>query len=95
MIVGEEDITKEDHIEVITAAGSSLAQLEQVCGTTIELYDLGTSHHISPSHNCFMTYQSIPPIPIRGVNGSMFYAVRTRNLRIKVPNGKSFTPIIL
>jgi hypothetical protein len=95
MIVREEDIAKEDHIEVVAAAGSSLVWLEWVHSTTIELYNLGMSHHISPSHNHFMTYQSIPPIPIRGANRSRFYAVGTGNLRIEVPDGKSSTPIIL
>jgi hypothetical protein len=68
MIVREEDIAEEDHIEVVAAAGSSLAWLEWVCGTTIKLYNLGASCHILPSCNRFMTYQSIPPIPIRGAN---------------------------
>jgi hypothetical protein len=95
MIVGEEDIAKEDYIKVIIAAGSSLAQLERVHGTTIELYNSGASRHVFPSHNHFMTYQSIPPIPIRGANGSVFYAVGTGNLRIEVPDGESSTPIIL
>jgi hypothetical protein len=70
-------------------------QLEWVRSTTIKLYDSGISHHILPSCDYFMTYQSIPPIPIRGANRSVFYAVETGNLRIEVPDGESSTPIIL
>jgi hypothetical protein len=95
MIVGEEDVAKEDHIKVVAAAESSLAQPEWVHGTTIELYDSGASRHILPSRNCFMTYQLILSIPIRGANRSVFYTVGTGNLRIEVSDGESSTPIIL
>ena len=95
MIIGEEDVAEEDHVEVVAAAGSSLVQPEWVRGTSIELYDSGASRHMTPSRDRFLTYQSIPRIPIKGANGSVFYAVGTGNLRIEVPDGEPSTPIIL
>ena len=46
-----------------TVAGRSPAQVEQLCGAT-ELYDSGTSCHMSPFRECFITYQSILPCAI-------------------------------
>jgi hypothetical protein len=60
-----------------------------------ELYNSGASRHMSPFGKKFTNYKSIPPHPITAVDKQIFYAVGTGDLRIKVPNGESFTPIVL
>ena len=81
-------------VEVAAAAGTSPAQPEQVRGTA-ELYDSGTSRHMSPSCECFIAYRTIEPIPIKAANKGMFYAVGTGDLQVEVPHGESLTPIVL
>jgi hypothetical protein len=60
-----------------------------------ELYNSGASRHMSPFGKKFTNYKSIPPRPITAADKWIFYAVGTGDLRIKVPNGKSSTPIVL
>ena len=42
-----------------------------------------------------MSYQSIPLCTIKAADKWVFYAVRTRNLKIEVPNGESSTTVLL
>jgi hypothetical protein len=60
-----------------------------------ELYDFRASRHMSPFGKKFTNYKSILPCPITATDKRIFYAVGTGDLRIEVPNGKSFTPIVL
>jgi hypothetical protein len=60
-----------------------------------ELYDFRASRHMSPFGKKFTNYKSILPCPITATDKQIFYAVGTGDLRIEVPNGKSFTPIVL
>jgi len=50
---------------------------------------------MSPFGKQFTNYHSIPLQAITTADKQVFYAVGTRDLRIKVPNGKSSTPITL
>ena len=50
---------------------------------------------MSPFHNCFVTYHSIPPRTISAADTQTFYMVGTGDLRIEVPNGEFSTPVIL
>jgi hypothetical protein len=50
---------------------------------------------MSPSHERFITYQRIEPIPIKAANKGVFYAIGTGDLRVEVPNGESSTSITL
>jgi hypothetical protein len=40
-----------------------------------ELYDSGVSQHLSPSHEHFINFISIPPKPIRGADNSTFNTI--------------------
>jgi hypothetical protein len=60
-----------------------------------ELYNSEVSRHMSPFGKKFTNYKSIPLHPITAADKQIFYAVGMGDLRIKVPNGESFTPIVL
>ena len=60
-----------------------------------ELYDSGASCHMSPFRHQFISYRSIPPRPIMAADKRHFFAKGMGDLRIQVPNGESFTPVIL
>jgi hypothetical protein len=63
--------------------------------TESELYDSGASCHMSPFRQQFVSYRSIPPCPIMAADKCVFYANGIRDLRICIPNGESYTPVIL
>ena len=63
--------------------------------TQSELYDSGASCHMSPFRQQFISFRPIPPHPILAADKRYFYAEGMGDLRIRVPNGESFTPIIL
>ena len=75
-------------------AGSSPVRVEQVRGAS-ELYDSGASRHMSPYRERFVSYQSIPLRAITTTDKRIFYAIGTRDLQIKVPNGTSTTSVLL
>ena len=54
----EDYINNDQRNYAAAVAGRSPAQAEQLCGAT-ELYDSGTSWHMSPFCKCFITYRSI------------------------------------
>jgi hypothetical protein len=56
-------------------------------GAIIELYDSGTTRHISPYHEHFETMSSIPPKPFVAANKQRFNATGIGELVIEVPNG--------
>ncbi|KAG2335524.1 hypothetical protein BDR05DRAFT_839424, partial [Suillus weaverae] len=53
----------------------------------IELYDSGTTRHISPYREHFETMSSIPPKPFVAANKQRFNATGIGELVIEVPNG--------
>jgi hypothetical protein len=60
-----------------------------------ELYDSGASCHMSPFRHQFISYRSTDPRPIMVVDKCLFFATGVGDLRIQVPNGDTFTPVIL
>ena len=52
-----------------------------------ELYDSGVSQHLSPCHECFLNFVSIPPKPIRGADNGTFNTIGHGDLPIYLPNG--------
>ena len=50
---------------------------------------------MSPFCDCFVSYKEIAPHTIMAANKRVFYAIRTRDLEIEVPHGKSSTTVIL
>ena len=79
--------------KVAAAAGKAGAQAEP--GTTTKLFDSSASRHMSPFWSRFMNYKEIEPRPIQAADKRIFHAVGLGDLKIEVPKGTSFTPIIL
>ncbi|KIK81024.1 hypothetical protein PAXRUDRAFT_157076, partial [Paxillus rubicundulus Ve08.2h10] len=63
--------------------------------TAIELYNSGASQHLSPYHNHFVNFVSIPPKPITTVDKHTFDAIGRGNLHIEIPNRESKTRVLL
>jgi Pol polyprotein len=61
----------------------------------IDLYDSGSTCHISPFWHHFTSFHSIPSHPISTANQGIFYAIEKGDLRINIPNGDKSVPIIL
>jgi hypothetical protein len=77
-------------------AGCSLVWSEHGHGQMQgELYNSRASRHMSLFGKQFTNYKTIPPCPITTADKRIFYAVGMGDLRIKVPNSKSSTPIVL
>ena len=55
--------------------------------THTELYDLGTTHHISLYHNMFNNFIDIAPKSLNAANKQRFTAIGQGDLVIEVPNG--------
>ncbi|OAX31640.1 hypothetical protein K503DRAFT_660552, partial [Rhizopogon vinicolor AM-OR11-026] len=53
----------------------------------IELYDSGSTRHISPYKERFETLSDIPPKPFTAANKQTFNAVAVGEMVIEVPNG--------
>jgi hypothetical protein len=64
-------------------------------GTEAELYNSGTSQHMSPFQHRFTNLRSIPPRPITAANNRVFYTTGMGDLQIDVPNGSESTCITL
>ena len=64
-------------------------------GNFPELYDSGASQHLSPYHECFLNFVSIPPKPIRGADNGMFNTIGHDDLPIYLPNGDTRSHILL
>jgi len=64
-------------------------------GHTLELYDLGASHHMTPYQHLLKNYSPTTDKLINATNQQSFHAVSTGNLHITIPNDKSTTPIML
>src|SRR6267142_1251595 len=82
--------------DIVATAGCTQSQPSQGCMRALgKLYNSGALCHMSPFSERFTNYHSIPPHTITTTDKQVFYAVGTGDLRIKVPNGKSSTPITL
>jgi len=64
-------------------------------GHTLELYNSGASHHMTPYQHLLEDYSPTTDKLINAANQQSFHAVSTGNLHITVPNGESTTPIML
>ena len=61
----------------------------------IELYNSGTSRHMSPHCQRFTTYRPISPRPILAASKGVFYAIGASDLQVEVPKWAKSTPIML
>ena len=82
-------------------APSDMQSAPEICSSLTknrseaELYDSGTTCHISPFQHCFTNLRAIPPQPITAANKGIFYASGIGDLKIDVPNGTEVSPITL
>ncbi|TFK63884.1 hypothetical protein BDN72DRAFT_737567, partial [Pluteus cervinus] len=53
----------------------------------VELYDSGTTHHISPYRDDFINFVKTEPRPLTAANKGRFAAVREGDIVVEVPNG--------
>jgi hypothetical protein len=88
----DEDAT---HSIAAAAQGTVPVQLARAHKPESKLYDSSVSWHMSPSCEQFVTYQSIPPCAITAANKHVFYAVRTGDLQVEVPNGNTSMTMLL
>jgi LTR polyprotein gag-polypeptide-like protein/Pol polyprotein len=86
-----------DHIGEEVANTQQLANkaLYRPLTSKIDLYDSGSTCHISPFRHRFVTFNAIPPHSISAANQGVFYAVGKGDLRIDVPNDDKSVLIIL
>ena len=61
----------------------------------MELFNSGTSRHMSSYHNQFIDYKAIIPKSITTVDNHTFQAISKGDLMISIPNSKSVTCICL
>jgi hypothetical protein len=64
-------------------------------GPVIELYDSGSTRHISPYRECFETLSNIPPKPFTAANKQSFNAIGVGEMVIEVPSGVSVSSLRL
>jgi hypothetical protein len=64
-------------------------------GMETELYDVGASRHMSPYRYQFLNYVPIMPKSITAADKRYFQAIGKGDMRIRVPNGKETTWILL
>jgi hypothetical protein len=77
-------------------AGAVITQIDEDCCTCIELYDSGTTKHISPYKSDFVSYLPLtPPIFLNTANQQRFPAVGRGTLIIKVPNESTESELTL
>ncbi|KAF8636180.1 hypothetical protein AX14_010457 [Amanita brunnescens Koide BX004] len=55
-------------------------------GPQWDLYDSGTSHHMSPCRNDFVNFQEIPPKSLTVANSESFTATGTGDMIVMMPN---------
>lgn len=57
--------------------------------TQTEIFDSGSSRHISPYRHIFTSFEPIKPCPLRAANHQSFHAVGKGDITIDVPNGQN------
>ena len=67
----------------------------QISTPVVELYDSGSTRHISLYKDQFVSLTSIPPKTFSAANKQSFYAIATGNLIVDVPNGCDVTKLRL
>jgi gag-polypeptide of LTR copia-type/Zinc knuckle len=77
-------------------AAAIIMTLEEDTGPCTELYDSGTTRHISPYMADFSTYTTLsPPIYVNTANQQHFPALGEGNLVIQVPNNGTKSKLVL
>jgi hypothetical protein len=90
---GEEIIIDLDEEEWV---GAVISPADEDSHIHVELYDSGTTRHISPYRSDFSSYSPlIPPIFLNTANQQCFPAIGTGMLVIRVPNGGTESELTL
>ena len=74
---------------------ANLVHDSQISAPVVELYDSGSTRHISPYKDQFVSLTSIPPKTFLTANKQSFNAIATGDLIINVPNGCDVTKLRL
>ena len=86
----------EEFVFTTTFAGSTLALgTSTMTGQEVDVYDLGTSGHMSPNKHRFTTFKEITLHAINAVDKTVFKATGVGNTRIGIPNGKTTMHVTL
>ena len=86
----------EDFAFTTTFAGTTLALgTSALTGREVDVYDSGTSGHMSPSKHCFLNFKEIAPRAINAADKTVFKAVGIGSMRVGIPNGKTTTHVTL
>jgi Pol polyprotein, beta-barrel domain/Integrase core domain/GAG-pre-integrase domain len=64
-------------------------------GREVDVYDSGTSGHMSPDCHRFTTFKEITPCAINAADKTVFKATGMGNMRLGIPNGKTTMHITL
>jgi hypothetical protein len=82
----EEDGGDELTVDVNMAAVASMLATED--NGSVDLYDSGTTRHISPDRERFISLETIKPKGITGTGQGKFYAIAQGDMIVNVPNGQ-------
>lgn len=63
--------------------------------TQTEIFDSGSSRHISPYRSSFVSFEPIKPCPLRAANRQQFNAVGKGDIKLTVPNGSGVSMLHL
>jgi transposase InsO family protein len=88
---GFDDDDNEVAAEVIAAAENAA----KVPGARIELYDSGSTCHISPYRNDFVNFKDSPARAFKTANNQHFDAIGYGDLVVEIPNGVETTRMLL
>ncbi|KAJ3475523.1 hypothetical protein NLI96_g11784 [Meripilus lineatus] len=82
-------------VEDLHASAAVVEALIAPSESRCEIFDSGASRHMSPFRDQFENFHTIPTRQIRAANSHNFQAYGMGNLIIRVPNGKSWSNILL
>jgi len=85
--IGDDATLSDDSDWVLGDIAAEVNEGHQQRGPVIELYDSGSTRHISPYHELFETLTNIPPKPFKAANQQSFNATGVGEMIIEVPNG--------
>ena len=89
------DVTSDDGPAELPSDSVSLVHDGQISAPVVELYDSGSTHHISPYKDKFTSLTDIPPKSFSAANKQSFNATAVGDLVIDVPNGYDTTKLTL
>jgi hypothetical protein len=89
----KEDGGNELTVNVNMAAVASMLATED--NGSVDLYDSGTTQHISPDRERFISLETIKPKGVTGAGWGKFYVIAQGDMIVKVPNGQQTSKIRL